>query len=177
MALGFDGLKLVEGKPTVRRLTGIALDSPLYDGMYSLLAESRFPLLFHVADPGTFWSEQEVPASARAGGWFYGDGTYPPSTRYYEEVFGVLEKLPRLSVIFAHFFFLSESLERAVEVMERWPGISFDLTPGPEEWRESFIRYRERILLGTDNDYGDAQNVIINVRRFFESRRSSRGGE
>jgi predicted TIM-barrel fold metal-dependent hydrolase len=180
MALGFDGLKLIEGKPTVRKLTGIALDSPLYDGMYSLLAERGFPVLFHVADPETFWNEQTVPGFARAEGWFYGDGTFPPYRRSYDEVFRVLEKHPRLSVIFAHFFFLSGCLDRAAEVLERWPGVSFDLTPGsemyeafskaPEAWREFFIRYRKRILFGTDNDYGDALNVITNVRRFLESR-------
>ncbi len=180
MALGFDGLKLIEGKPTVRKLTGIALDSPLYDGMYSLLAERCFPVLFHVADPETFWKEQTVPGFARAEGWFYGDGTFPPCRRSYDEVFHVLKKHPRLSVIFAHFFFRSGCLDRAAEVLERWPDVSFDLTPGsemyeefskaPKAWREFFIRYRKRILFGTDNDYGDARNVITNVRRFLESR-------
>ncbi len=34
-AMGFDGVKMLEGKPTTRRQLNLPLDDPAYDGFYS----------------------------------------------------------------------------------------------------------------------------------------------
>jgi predicted TIM-barrel fold metal-dependent hydrolase len=147
-AIGFDGLKLVEGKPTVRRLLAMPFDGPQYAGMWAALEEQRFPVVFHVADPEEFWDAERCPDWARAQGWFYGDGTHP------------LKEHPDLKIIFAHFHFLSADLGRAGAFFDAHPHVCFDLTPGVEMYvnfardleaaRDFFIDYQDRLVYGTD---------------------------
>ena len=63
-------------------------------------------------------------------------------------------------MIFAHFYFLSAQLDRAAELLDRYPNVNLDITPGIEMYpnftarydatRELFIHYQDRILFGTD---------------------------
>ena len=76
-AIGFDGLKLIEGKPTARRRMNVPLDAPKYEGMWSALEALETPAVYHVADPEEFWDADRLPERARSRGQFYGDGTYP----------------------------------------------------------------------------------------------------
>jgi predicted TIM-barrel fold metal-dependent hydrolase len=187
IAAGCDGMKMLEGKPTERKALEEPLDSPDYDGYYAYLESEGIPVLYHVADPETFW-DPNAPKEIREGPWFYGAGGYPSKEQIYQEVEHVLEKFPGLRVVFAHFYFLSADLDRAEAFLDRWPNVSLDLTPGgemywnfssdPERWRESFIRYQDRILFGTDNMAGrgvyemSAEDGIAKIRamrRFLET--------
>ena len=85
----------------------------------------------------------------------------------------MLDKHPRLRVILAHFFFLSNDLAEAERVMKKYPNVSFDLTPGWEmfvgfskdipEWRKFFLKYSDRILFGTDSDNEKKFNAEIHL--------------
>jgi predicted TIM-barrel fold metal-dependent hydrolase len=159
-AIGFDGLKLVEGKPMVHKMLPFAFDGREYAGMWAALEEQGFPIVFHVADPEEFWDAARCPDWARAHGWFYGDGTYPAKEDLYAEVERVLVRHPGLKVIFAHFYFLSADLPRARAFLDAHPAVYFDLTPGVEMYlnfacdldaaRDFFIRYEDRLVYGTD---------------------------
>ena len=180
---GGDGFKLLEGKPTMRTRTGQPLDSPIYDAFYAFAESEQIPILFHVADPERFWDPDRVPRFARRMGWYYGDGDWPSKEQLYREAEGVLEKFPGLHVIFAHFYFLSSFLDRAAAFLDRWPNVSFDITPGIEmyrdfsanvqEAREFFVRYQDRILFGTDNNgqslVRSAVAHVETMRRFLET--------
>src|SRR5690242_3303894 len=50
MKSGFDGMKMIEGKPDTRKRIGVPLDAPVYDGYYGYLEAEGIPLLYHVAD-------------------------------------------------------------------------------------------------------------------------------
>jgi len=189
IAAGCDGMKMMEGKPTARKQFGKALDAPQYDPYYAYLEEESIPLLFHVADPAAFWDPDKVSQGIRDRGWFYGDGTFPSKEQLYREVDGLLEKHPRLRVVFAHFYFLSAELERLGAFLDRWPNVNVDLTPGGEMYgnfsaqrdaaREFFIRYQDRIFFGTDNAGGRrtpnpdrtaaARRKIDAMRRFLST--------
>jgi predicted TIM-barrel fold metal-dependent hydrolase len=159
---GFDGLKLIEGKPMVRKLLPYALDGPLYAGMWAALEEAGLPVVFHVADPDVFWSADACPEWARREGWDYSDGQYPTKEALYAEVDNILDRHPGLKIIFAHFYFLSHDLERAARFFEAHPSVCFDLAPHmemyldfsqqPEAARAFFMRYQDRIVYGTDID-------------------------
>lgn len=146
-------------------------------------------MLLHVADPETFWDKDKAPGFARENGWFYGDGTYPAKEMFYEDAEKVFAVHPKLNVSLAHFYFLSDDLERAERIMETYPNVRFDLTPGiemygnfsksPEAWNRFFRKYEDRILFGTDNGWGSmtpmkekidfaAANVAV-IRRFLET--------
>ena len=64
-ARGFDGLKLIEGKPQVRKLLPLPLDGPEYAGLWAALESEQFPVVFHVADPDEFWDAERCPDWAR----------------------------------------------------------------------------------------------------------------
>jgi len=158
--IGFDGLKLVEGKPMVRRMLGLPFDCPAYARMWEVLEELGFPVVFHVADPEEFWDPDGCPDWAMDQGWFYGSGGFPAKETLYAEVDAVLARHPRLRVIFAHFYFLSADLPRAGAFLDAHPSVCFDLTPGVEMYlnfarnvdatRDFFLRYADRIVYGTD---------------------------
>jgi predicted TIM-barrel fold metal-dependent hydrolase len=179
--IGFDGVKMVEGKPSVRKLLGIRFDSSFYEGYFERLEKRHVPLLFHVADPEEFWDPEKVPSWAREQGWFY-DSTYPTKANLYEEVSNVLDKHSNLRVIFAHFYFLSGDIDAAYTFLDRYKNVFLDITPGIEmyynfsnnhtSWRDFFIKYQDRILFGTDaSSEQDVESAIARiwfVRNFLE---------
>jgi len=163
IAAGCDGVKMIEGRPSVRRRTRFALDDPVYADFFSLLEKTGTPLLLHVGDPLEYWDAENLPEVARERGWFYGDGEHPAMEELYAETERVLGAHPKLKVILAHFHFMSDDVERAAAFLERHPSACFDLTPGrmfgdfkkaPDEWSEFFRRFADRILFGTDNAGG-----------------------
>jgi predicted TIM-barrel fold metal-dependent hydrolase len=161
-AQGFDGLKLIEGKPQVRKLLPYPLDGPLYAGMWQALEQMELPVLLHVADPDEFWDHEGCPDWARKFGWDYSDGTYPSKQGLYAEVETILSRHPRLKLTLAHFFFLSHELRQAGCFLDAHPNVCFDLAPHmdmyrhfsdqPMAAREFLIQYQDRILYGTDMD-------------------------
>ena len=185
--IGFDGIKMIEGKPTIRRNLGRPLDSEIFDDYYGFLEAEQFPLLLHVGDPAGMWNPSSL----------YSDSSYIGREELYSEADGVLAKFPELRIIFAHFYFMSNDMERSAEFLDKWPNISFDLTPGQtmyvhfskelEKWREFFIKYQDRILFGTDN-HGEKRNFgpqapdeywptpkITAMRTFLETNKEFRG--
>ncbi len=168
--MGFDGIKMVELKPMVyKQLGGPVLSSKAYEGMWSFMEECGAPVLLHMGDPETYWDINRVTKMALERGWFCGDGTFPPLEDFYADVEKVLDRHPKLNVSLAHFYFLSDQPKRAERLLEEHPCVRLDLTPGremyenfskrPDEWRDFFIKYQDRILYGTDNGWGGSQDA------------------
>jgi len=188
-AQGFDGLKLIEGKPQVRKLLPHPLDGPLYAGMWEALERNQFPVVFHVADPDEFWDAERCPTWARESGWDYSDGSYPSKEDLYGEVENILKRHPDLKIILAHFYFLSQDLNRAASFLDIHPTVCFDLAPHIDMYRDFssdhkmardfFLRYQDRIIYGTDTDTRTlargpdgvrfTQAVPLRIRAFLES--------
>jgi hypothetical protein len=121
--------------------------------------------------------------------WTYVDGTYPSKEELYDEMRDVLTRFPELRVTLAHFGFLSADPSGAAKLLDRFPNLCLDLTPGvemyanfsrqPEVWRRFFTRYQDRLLFGTDNGYDcdatdeerirGAAELVRTVRRFLET--------
>jgi Amidohydrolase len=161
MQMGCDGIKMIEGKPDMRKLLHVPpFDGPAYEPYWAALERQGVPLVFHVNDPEEFWDDKRIPDWARTQGWFYGDGTFINNEKQYAEILNVLERHPALKVIFAHFFFLSAQLPRLADLLDRFPNMCIDLTPGiemyhnfsrnPQAARDFFLRYQDRIIFGTD---------------------------
>jgi predicted TIM-barrel fold metal-dependent hydrolase len=159
VAMGCDGIKMIEGKPTSRQRMDIPVDDPYYADYWARVEELQFPLVWHVNDPEEFWDPDRIPDWAKKRDWGYGpeDVTYE---ELYVEVDNVLERHPDLNVIFAHFYFLSADLDRASRLFDQYPSVHFDLAPGIEMLhnlsedvdasRDFFIKYADRIIFGTD---------------------------
>ena len=161
LAMGCDGIKMIEGKPDMRKMLNVPpFDGPIYEPYWEKMEFSQTPLIFHVNDPAEFWDAAKIPDWARQSGWFYGDGTFVNNETQYAEILNVLKSHPKLKVVFAHFFFLSQDLPRLAGYLDQFPDMHIDLTPGiemyhefsknPDKVRDFFIKYQDRILLGTD---------------------------
>ncbi len=159
--MGVDGYKMLDGKPNLRKMLGKKLCDPVFNKMYAFMEEKGLPLKYHLGDPITNWGEKSTMDEYTINqGWWYGDGTFPTLAEFRDEIDGILTKFPKLKLCLAHFYFYSDDLEGATAFFERWENVSFDLTPGgemfvnfnkrPEEWKEFFKKYKNRIFFGTD---------------------------
>ena len=163
-AIGFDGLKMTEGKPTKRKWLPFPLDAPGYTGLWAALEELGMPVVLHAGDPEAYWDAERCPSRARARGWYYGDGTFPLKEELHAEVEHVLARHPRLKVTLAHFGFLSADLERASRLLDAHPNLCFDLAPGSEMYnnftrdydhsRDFFLHHQDRLIHATDTTTG-----------------------
>jgi predicted TIM-barrel fold metal-dependent hydrolase len=186
LALGVDGVKLINGKPDARKNSGIALDSVLYEGFYARAEALQLPLLWHVSDPEEFWDPAAAPEWASSHGWCY-DASFPTNVQLYQEVAHVLARHPNLKVVFAHFCFLSDFLDRAAALLDEYPGVNLDLAPGiemlhnfskrPDEARGFFLRYQDRILYGTDLSCGTEWSPGLKLSRIWVVRSFLETGE
>jgi len=106
VGMGCDGIKMIEGKPTSRQIMDIPVTDGYFADYWAHVEELGLPIVWHVNDPEEFWKPETLPAWARERNWGYGPDDVQKETLY-AEVDEVLEKHPDLSIIFAHFYFLS----------------------------------------------------------------------
>lgn len=159
LAMGFDGFKSLEMMPHIRKSLGFGLDDARYDRFFDFWEASGRPAVLHVGNPRVNWSDK-VSEYARTHGRAY-DETYPTLDSLYDEMDRRLNKNPGLKIIFAHFYFMYDRIERLEKLLTDFPGVYLDLTPGGEMfpafseniplWREFFLRFQKRILLGSDH--------------------------
>ena len=159
-ACGCDGLKIIEGKPQMRKMLPVPdFDLPCWEPFWEYAEESELPILWHVNDPETFWDIDAIPAFAKEKGWFY-DESFINNEKQYLQIYNVLSRHPKLKIIFAHFFFMSAQLNRLSALLDTYPNIMVDITPGIELYenlsadiekaRAFFAKYGDRIVYGTD---------------------------
>ena len=173
--MGCDGIKLMFD-PDTRKDIQHGINDSRYDKMFSYLEENGVPLCIHLNDPETMWIPRVLTEEEKRRNWGYFYDGYLSKEEIYRETFEMLDKHPNLKVVFAHFFFLSADLKEAERVLNKYPNVSFDITPGVEmypnftqkidEWREFFIKYQDRIVFGTDcNNTKDFNAEIIELVR------------
>lgn len=161
MGMGFEGIKLIRGgKPSHYKAYGHLFDDEIYEGFFALAEEKQYPIVMHNNDPAHFWDITKVSQKMIEKGWYY-DETFPSHRRYFEAVDHVLERHPNLKIAMAHLGFYSENLDKAFEMMEKYPNLYMDATPAlniyedlsrDAEKAERFFRtYHHRILFGTDS--------------------------
>lgn len=165
---GFDGYKLLDGKPMLRKKIGKRLDDPIYRRFYAFAEETGMPIVMHVADPPHFWDRSQLSEYELNAGWFC-DSTFPSKEELRDEVFGILKRFPRLKLTLAHMGFFSNNIDTAERFLENYENTAFDLTPNsyeledfdnsPDIWRSFFKKYQKRILYGTDTYDFDPGNT------------------
>jgi len=164
-AMGCDGIKMIEGKPTSRQKMDVPVTDAYFAEYWARMEELGLPIIWHVNDPEEFWDPDRIPGWAKERNWGYGPDDVQKE-ELYEEVDEVLARHPGLKIIFAHFYFLSADLPRAAWFLDEHPNVHFDLAPGiemlynisrhPAAGREFFTHYADRIVFGTDLSSGMA---------------------
>jgi predicted TIM-barrel fold metal-dependent hydrolase len=165
MDMGFDGIKIIEYKPSSYKKIGYGMNTCRHRKFFAFLEKNKIPVLWHTADPEENWDADLCNDFARKSGWYYGEGGFPSKDELTGEAEAILDEFPGLNAVFAHMFFLTADISKARAFMQRHPGARLDVTPGTEMyfnftkdregWRNFFIDYQDRILFGTDNGWGD----------------------
>lgn len=174
MEIGFDGIKIIETKPTSAKMLALPVNSSFYEKMFKKAEEDGTHFIWHVADPEFFWDKNKSSA------WNYGDGSYPTFSEILDAVYDVLERHKKLNVTFAHFFFAADDTGRLEELFAKYPNVGVDITPGTEMYKafterkeffkEFFEKYSDRIMFGTDCSFPEeCDNIKLSeaVRNVF----------
>ena len=161
MEIGFDGIKMLEGKPNLYVRVGNPLNSEFFEKAFDEMEKSSTFILMHARDPETFWTEPTKERIEKK--WYYGNGEYPTFEELYSQIEAILKKHPKLNLCLAHFFFSSKEPERLEELFEKYENLTIDITPGgemyidfdkrPEYFYNFFTKYQDRIIFGTDMDF------------------------
>lgn len=160
LSMGFDGFKALEMHPRVRKQLGKGLNHSSFAGFFETADRHGCLMVCHVGDPRTSWGIQNPSTEMLRLGRVYGDG-HCSLDELYEEMEEVIAKYRNMKIILAHFYFMSDNYARVCRLLDENPNVYLDLTPGgemyvnftadPGLWREFFLRYPDRIILGSDH--------------------------
>ena len=158
-AAGYDGIKLLEGKPGLRKLFKFKISDPVYDKMFSFLEEVNMPVTLHNGDPSAFWDKSKMSEYAIKRGWFV-DETNLTLTEMQEDILTLMKRHPKLRFTQAHCGFTSDRIEQAKRFLGDYEYTRYDMTPGGEQelymsrhwdtWGLFFAESADRYKYGTD---------------------------
>lgn len=130
LAAGCEGVNLLEGKPDIRRRFPIPdFEGPAWAPNWGYTEAQGVPLTLHLNDPPGFWGKSRMNPCAIQQGWFYGEDTIN-NLEQYRQTEAVLARYPRLKLRLARFCFRYDDLAGLAGMLEQYPNISLDLTPG-----------------------------------------------
>jgi predicted TIM-barrel fold metal-dependent hydrolase len=154
--IGFDGIKMWEGKPVGYIVLPDRLDGPFFEPYFAWMEGQNFPIILHLADAPRFWNPNRIGLEL----WSYAREPYPTRQEMYDQAEAILARHPKLKLILAHFLFLWGELPQARRFLEAHPSVAFDLTPGVQGYvelgqdidtaRRFFLDFQDRLVYGTD---------------------------
>lgn len=163
MGIGFDGIKMLEGKPTEHKKIGKNLQHPELTKLYKEMEKDQTHVIMHSNDPDEFWDKDRAPDWAIEKNWAYLDGTYASYEEIQRQTIKILEDFPNIKLTLAHFFFCSKEGEKLEKLFSLYPNLCVDLTPGGEMYvefeknydyyKKFFNKYSDRLIFGTDRCY------------------------
>lgn len=190
MENGFDGFKMLESMPKIRKAVGFAVDSDVYEPFFNYMEKNGYPILMHIAHPREFWDAKRCPEHYMKTGSFYGTPDYLTFEQSYQEVYNVLDRHPNLKLTVAHWGFLVHDRAKFEQWFDKYPNTTMCTTPGGEQyidmknddlswWKKTIEKYSNRIFYGTDAyqfDYENEEEWLTCIHRrpdlvrdFFET--------
>lgn len=151
LARGYDGVKMMEGKPAwVQQWKTPPIDHDYFRPFWEKAAALDVPITLHMADPLDFWWSSNADSYSNL----------PPQEECFRQTEAVLERHPNLRITFAHFLFMGPQLDRLADWFGRFPQMRVDMAIGdeflyylsddPDKARDFYITWQDRILYGTD---------------------------
>lgn len=161
MDMGFDGIKMLEGKPD-RHTT--PLTAECFKRFYEYAEKEGVHILMHAGDPGA-----------------------PETDGIIREIEELLSLYPKLKLTLAHMANIYNEPKRLAKILDNYENVNIDLAVGGsfvvafsrdlDFWREFMIHYQDRILYGTDTYTHELHEETIDsdiairhkiLRDFFE---------
>lgn len=170
--VGFDGIKMYEGHPNLRKILDYPLDDEVYDKYYDFCEKEGFPIIMHLANPPHMWIEEMVDPYWRERGCYFNPEIFPSFDEFHQEILRRLEKNPKLKFTLAHWGFLTYN-KQAIEKFMSYENTILDVCPAHDnlvnvqndlEYFLPFIeKYQDRIIYGTDSynfEYDNEENWL-----------------
>jgi predicted TIM-barrel fold metal-dependent hydrolase len=142
----------------------IHTDDPRMDPLWAMCARYKKPVMIHISDPIARW-EPIGPANERyeAGQWrsdpsdnYHGTGQ-PHYTEIWKHQERMLARHPHTRFVLAHVANMPEDLQRASDLLDRFPNADVELSARVQELgrqpytaRKWLIKYQDRALFGSD---------------------------
>ncbi len=143
----------------------IEVDDPRLDPIWNKAGELKLPVLIHIADPPAYWRpvDENNPWRRLLGdmpGWIYhGRENFPGFEDLMRRRDSILRKHPDTTFIGAHLGSLAWDMDvkGVAALLDEFPNLYVDASAvvdqvgrHPEDTRELFIKYADRIMHGTD---------------------------
>ena len=170
LEMGFDGFKSMEQHPKDRRDLGKGLSHPSFASFFDVLDKRCIPMVCHVGEPRHNWDLNTADAVALQLGRVYGKDCLTLD-ELYMEMEEVVAKYKNIPFVMAHFYFISDNYDRACKLVDLTPGgeMFVNFSKHPQLWRDFFIKYRKRILMGSDHyAQGSGMHRFDLARNFLE---------
>jgi predicted TIM-barrel fold metal-dependent hydrolase len=138
------------------------VDDPKLDPIWDLCAKYKRPVMVHTADPAAFftpldrfnerWHELNVHPE-----WLFYGPQFTPREELLAQFIRVVAKHPQTTFIGAHFGNNAEDIATVGKWLDAYPNLYIDIDARiselgrqPYSARRFFLKYADRILLGTD---------------------------
>lgn len=201
--VGAVGLKIPKGLglgyPTHDGKGRLAVDDPGLDPLFEKAGELGMPVAIHTGDPTAFWK----PSNKKNERWdelqahpewsFHGKDEegrpWPAWDDLYKSFERRVARHPKTIFIGVHFGNHPEDPDHVGRMLDKYPNLYIDTAAripeigrhDAEKMRRFFIKYQDRVLLGTDTGVGETQDEMMygstgtsaptaaDERRFFQS--------
>jgi len=140
----------------------VKVDDPRLDPMWAVCGRLGIPVAIHVTDPDAFFepldeTNERWEELGEHPDWSFHGPAFPPKAEILEARNRVFARHPDTTFIALHVANHPEDLDDVGRVLDRHPNVvvetgarEAELGRQPRGAREFFLRYRDRILFGTD---------------------------
>jgi len=157
----------------------IEIDDPRWDPIWAACGRLGLPVIIHTADPAAFFlpideTNERWEELSRHPEWSFYGPEFPSRESLLQARNRVIARHPSTQFIGAHIANNAENLHQVAQWLDEYPNLWIEpasriseLGRQPFTAREFLIRYRDRILFGTDGPWPETR--IRYYWRFFET--------
>ncbi len=159
----------------------VMIDDPRFDALLESMAAQGHPLVAHLGEPRNCWLPLDKMTTASDRNYFaknpqYHGYLHPEVPGYERQVAArdaMLERHPRLKVVGCHLGSLEYDVDEVAKRLDRYPNFAVDLAARMvhlqiqprEKVRAFMIRYQDRLLYGTDADFGGGDGAAASTEK------------
>ena len=157
----------------------IKIDDRRWDPIWKTCGELGMPILIHTADPAAFFkpidkTNERWEELSRHPDWSFHDKKFPSRDELLAARNRVIARHPRTQFICAHLANNPEDLQTVSQWLEKYPNMHVEIASRiaelgrqPYSAREFLIKYRDRVLFGTDGPWPELR--LTYYWRFLET--------